>query len=124
MKKSLKVILSLAVVAVVGGAIIWKMANKPVDYETETIARGTVIAEVSVTGSLQPAERVNLEPETSGRVVTISVKEGDLVKAGDTLIALDTRDLQSRLASQRAALAAARAQLSSCSPGPPPRTSP
>jgi multidrug efflux pump subunit AcrA (membrane-fusion protein) len=112
MKKSIKVFLSLAVVAVVGGVGIWKLASKPVKYETEEIKRGNIISEVSVTGSLQPAERVNLEPETSGRVVKIAVKEGDLVKAGDTLIALDTRDLQARLASQRAAVSAARAQLS------------
>lgn len=112
MKKSLKVLISLVAVVAVGGLITWKVVSKPVNYQTETIARGNVVAEVSVTGSLQPAERVSLEPEVSGKVVTIKVKEGDLVKAGDTLITLDARDVQSRLASQRAAVAAARAQLS------------
>lgn len=111
MKKPLKIAIWLTVVAVIFGGGYAVFRPTPVVYETETLARGTVVSEVSVTGSLQPLERVSLEPEVSGRVVEIAVQEGDEVKAGDLLIALDRRDTQARIRSQQAALDASRAEL-------------
>jgi multidrug efflux pump subunit AcrA (membrane-fusion protein) len=119
MKKRSKIIIGMvAVAAVIAAAAVWYAGGDQDLYETEAIERGAVVQEVTVTGSLQPAERVSLEPETSGRVTEKAVSEGDLVKAGDVLVRLDDRDLQARLQSQRASLAAARAALSELVAGP------
>ncbi|MET0389366.1 MAG: HlyD family secretion protein [Polyangiales bacterium] len=53
----------------------------------------------------------NVAPRVSGQVVRVLVKDNQHVKAGDTLIELDTRDLDARLAAARADIAASRAQL-------------
>jgi len=119
MKKLSKYIIAgVTVTAVIGAAAIWRSGGAESIYETEPISRGTVIQEVTVTGSLQPAERVSLEPEVSGKVIDILVTEGDQVMAGDTLVKFDDRDLQSRISSQRAALSAARATLRELVAGP------
>ncbi|HTK05453.1 MAG TPA: efflux RND transporter periplasmic adaptor subunit [Candidatus Eisenbacteria bacterium] len=102
-------LIGVAVVALIAFAVASR--NKPVTYETERIGRGTVIEEVSVTGSLSPSSKISLEPEVSGRIVKLKVDEGSLVKTGDVMAEIDSRDLQSKIASQRASLDSARARL-------------
>ncbi len=119
MKKSIKyATLAVATLAVIGMVMYFRSGDPADLYETETLSRGTVIQEVSVTGSIQPTERVELEPEVSARVVDIPVTEGGQVKTGDLLVALEDNDLKARIASQNAALAAAQAQLSQLIAGP------
>jgi membrane fusion protein (multidrug efflux system) len=52
-------------------------------------------------------------PHVAGQVKRVLVKDNQHVKAGDVLVELDDRDLNVRLASARADLAAAKAQLHS-----------
>jgi HlyD family secretion protein len=118
MKKSSKIIMAVIAVVAVGGFAYARFGGSKVKYETEAVARGSVVSEVSVTGSLEPADKVSLEPEVSARVVAVNVSEGDEVKAGDALVSLDSRDLQARIASQRAAVASASAQLAQLVAGP------
>ncbi len=67
---------------------------------TATVARGTIRASVSASGSIAPAEKVNLNFGVPGTVAEITVAEGQQVKAGDVLARLDTDEL--RLAVQQA----------------------
>ena len=55
----------------------------------------------------------NVAPRVSGQVKRVLVKDNQHVEAGDILVELDDRDLAARLASARADVAAARAQLHS-----------
>jgi HlyD family secretion protein len=57
------------------------------------------------------ARETRLAPEVGGRVLSISVKEGDRVQAGDTVLTLDTRDVQLAIDRAKAERAAAEAQL-------------
>lgn len=102
-------IIGVAAVVLVAFAVASK--NKAPVYETERIERGTVIEQVSVTGSLSSSSKISLEPEVSGRVTKLRVHEGDEVKTGDVLVELDARDLNARIASQRAAVDSAKARL-------------
>jgi membrane fusion protein, macrolide-specific efflux system len=47
---------------------------------------------ISTTGIVQPQNRVNIMPPISGRVDKILVKEGDKVKAGETLVWLSSTE--------------------------------
>ena len=40
------------------------------------------------------ATETRLAPEAGGRILTLLVKEGDRVRPGDTIVTLDTRDVQ------------------------------
>ncbi len=78
-------------------------------YQVTTVARGTVANVVSVTGNVEPVERLTLAFPTGGRLATVAVHEGDRVRAGDLIAQLDDRDAQAALAQAEAALAQAQA---------------
>jgi multidrug efflux pump subunit AcrA (membrane-fusion protein) len=69
-----------------------------------TVSQGVVQSIVSGSGNLEPANQLNVNFGTSGRITKIYVEEGDHVSKGDLLAKLDN-------ASQRVDLAQAQAQL-------------
>lgn len=56
---------------------------------------------------------INLAPEVSGRVVTLPIKDNDVVHAGDLLYAIDPIDFQIAIASAEATVASRKADLDS-----------
>lgn len=71
-----------------------KVPKKVTAYVVST----TEIAQnVSVSGSLLPAEEVELRNEVSGRVVSLHLPEGRLVKKGTLLVKLFDDDLQASM---------------------------
>src|ERR1700742_3114466 len=65
---------------------------------------------VHLNGRLE-APLVDLAPKVSGRVITVAVKEGERVKAGDLLIALDLGDTALSVERDRHGVDSARARL-------------
>ena len=63
-----------------------------------------------VSGHVEATE-TRLAPEVGGRVLTLSVKEGDRVQPGQTVLTLDTRDVELAIDRAKAERAAAEAQL-------------
>jgi HlyD family secretion protein len=57
-----------------------------------------------VAGTVRPAQVINLSFEVAGKVATVAVKAGAVVKAGDTLASLDSADLQRALTQAELAL--------------------
>lgn len=112
MKMTRKSAIIAAVTVLVVGGITFAATRKPkISYETELVDRGTVVQEVSVTGSIVPSKKISLQPEVGGKVARILVVEGAEVKAGDLLIEIESRDILARIASQRAAVDSAKARL-------------
>ncbi|PSW06369.1 efflux RND transporter periplasmic adaptor subunit [Photobacterium rosenbergii] len=58
-------------------------------------------SELSLSGTVQSAQRADLSFRSSGRLVEILVKEGDEVKKGDLLAKLDPKDAETNLNSAR-----------------------
>ncbi|MCK6390799.1 MAG: efflux RND transporter periplasmic adaptor subunit [Azonexus sp.] len=73
--------------------------------ETATLVASDFADELSAVGSLKAAESVVLRPETSGRVVSIGFRDGEVVSKGALLLALDTTVQDAELAQARANLA-------------------
>lgn len=114
------IISTVAAVAIVG--VVFAATRKPVViYETEAVTRGSVVHEVTVTGSIAPFQKIELQPEASGKVSRVHVTEGSEVKAGQVLLEIDARDIQARIASQRAAVDSARARLAELVAGATPQ---
>src|SRR5688572_7563766 len=63
-----------------------------------------------VSGHVEATE-TRLAPEVGGRILTLPVKEGDRVQPGQTVLTLDTRDVQLAIDRAKAERAAAEAQL-------------
>ncbi|MBN1585783.1 efflux RND transporter periplasmic adaptor subunit [Candidatus Uhrbacteria bacterium] len=108
-KKGIVAIVVTAVVLVT--LAVRGVMDSDVAYETAVIDRGTVVERISVTGSVAPKTRIDLQAEVSAKVTGISAAEGDVVEEGDLLVSLDSRDLSARIAGQSAAVEAAEALL-------------
>ncbi|TIW80835.1 MAG: biotin/lipoyl-binding protein, partial [Mesorhizobium sp.] len=62
-------------------------------------------------GFVSSPEVVNINARVSSQIVSIAVKDGQMVKAGDLLISLDDRALKAQLAKDQATLAKDQAML-------------
>lgn len=110
--RAVPVVVVLALAA--GGAWWWQKSaagTQKVNYVTERVVRGPISVTVSADGTLKPTRTVTLGSELSGIVRKVNVDVNDSISAGDVLIELDTRNLESKVASARASLASAKAQL-------------
>src|SRR5687767_16036917 len=65
---------------------------------------------IRVSGHVEATE-TRLAPEAGGRILTLTVKEGDRVQPGQVVMTLDTRDVQLAIQRARADAAGAEAQL-------------
>lgn len=82
------------------GAGVWYYMNRPAEAETDLAASGTVEATDAQLGFQVP-----------GRLLEITVREGDRVRAGQILARLDPSESDARRAQAAAQVEAARAQL-------------
>jgi HlyD family secretion protein len=114
MKK--KVIIA-GLVVVVLGAIAWaNIAFKRapgVTVTSEKIEKRDLESIVSASGKIQPKSNVNISAETSGKVVGLYVNEGDAVTAGQLLLQIDPKNLESNVQNREASLATQKSQLES-----------
>lgn len=104
-----------AAIVVVLGALAWgnfaSRRSTATSVTVETIARHDLEAIVSASGKVEPARQVDISAETMGRVVSLSVVEGQDVTVGQPLLEIDPRNLETAFQNREASLATARAQL-------------
>ena len=109
-----KVFLALGGVIVLGAIGYANLAFKRTtgtSVTVEKIALRDLEAIVSASGKIQAKRSVNMSAETSGKVVNLAVDEGDRVTAGQFLLQIDPRNLQSSLDNHQASLDAAQSTL-------------
>lgn len=70
-----------------------------------------------ISGKVAPNQDVQVVSKVAGRVSSVSVDEGSIVKAGDALVKLEADDYAQQVAQARAALASARAKLADTKAG-------
>jgi macrolide-specific efflux system membrane fusion protein len=75
-------------------------ANKVL--ETVTVTRGTIRAQISTTGNVEPRNRLEIKPPVAGRIDTVLVEEGDTVVKGRTLAWMSSSDRAALLDAARA----------------------
>lgn len=88
--------------------------------EIARIERGSLVASVTATGSVQVGTEVNLSLGLGGEIEEILVEEGERVEAGQLLLRLDDAELRTGVQQAEASLAVARAQLAQLQAGPRP----
>lgn len=109
-----RLLLPALLVAAVGGYYLWQ-ARQPAPAETVSLptveaVMGNVEEAVLASGALEPVRQVSVGAQVSGRVVSLKVKLGDNVKAGDLIAEIDGITQQNALRSAEADLAALKAQ--------------
>lgn len=93
-----------------GGGFGGKKAGR---YLSEAVAVGNVEKTVLGSGVLQPLEVVNVGAQVSGRIQTLPVKLGDVVRKGQILAVIDPSDQISAVRDSEARLIDARARKAS-----------
>ena len=73
--------------------------------------RRDIVQTVEVTGAVKAASTINLEFLSSGKVVSRPREVGDAVSRGTLLMALDSRDIEFKIAKAEAELASSKAKL-------------
>ncbi len=86
----------------------WK--ENPILVQTEKAGRRSITELVVATGRIQPVTKVVINPEVSGEIVELPVREGQSVKAGDVLVRIKADPY---VANRNSADAAFRSALSS-----------
>lgn len=87
-----------------------KLALELLPQDTWLVASGAIRQSISLTGTLQPLNRIEVKSPLPGQVVLVNAREGDRVHKGQVLATLDDSDLQARLRDRLAALDGGQAQ--------------
>ena len=85
-----------------------KMTNS--SYETMTVKKSDIEVPYKFSARMKGQNDVTITPQVSGQLMRIAVSEGQLVKKGQVLFAIDARNAQLELEAAQANLQAALAQ--------------
>jgi HlyD family secretion protein len=93
-KKTIYILLGSAVVIIallIGLSKAGVIGNKDKGKEIEiaNVVTGTIVETVSATGKIQPEIEVKISSEVSGEIISLNVKEGQVVKKGDLLVKIN-----------------------------------
>ena len=109
-----KLFIALGVIVVLAGIAFanFRFRRTPATSVTvEAVTRHDLEAIVSASGKVEAKRSVDISAEMVGKVVNLQVAEGDVVKAGQPLLQIDPRNLESIVQNREASLATARSLL-------------
>jgi HlyD family secretion protein len=112
MSKGVKYSIAGAVLIAVGAIVATtaaKKGNKPTDVRVEEVQKRDLVASVTASGQVRPHTKVDLSSDISGKIVKLSVKEGDFVAKGQFLLQIDPQSYDAAVQRNEASLANARA---------------
>ncbi|APZ90701.1 efflux RND transporter periplasmic adaptor subunit [Fuerstiella marisgermanici] len=107
----LKRIVKFTFVTLIAAGVIYWIKFSPVSVDTYSAERGTIVAEVMGTGTLEARVSTTVSPKISGRIVDIVVDQGSQVSRGKLLVRLDDEELQQQVAIAQANVDAASAAI-------------
>ena len=126
------VLIVLAFVIVLIGLIIWRVRSaKPaaeaevtptVSVKVAKAEKSTIAAPVTAVGTIWPREKADVSAKVSAQIKSMALLKNKLVRAGQVIAVLESRDLQAQRAEAVAALNEARANERSLITGTIPKT--
>ncbi|MEV7924807.1 biotin/lipoyl-binding protein [Kitasatospora sp. NPDC088779] len=115
---------ALGVALLGGAALVYATVNSgtsaaagKTQIRTATVAKGTVLATVSGTGTLVSPTDAAQDFATGGRLTSVKVAVGDAVKKGQVLATVDTTAAQQQVDAAQASLTTANANLTKAQAG-------
>src|SRR6185295_10730098 len=106
------VIGAVVAVVLVGGVVAFTMKpweSKGTEVRMEAVSKRNLVATVTASGKITPKRKVDISADITGRIITIPVKEGDIVRRGDLLLRIDPSQYEAQVARAQAGLSAAEA---------------
>jgi HlyD family secretion protein len=109
-KIGVAIVLVAGIISVVGMSAA-KRSNKAIDVKIEPVQKRDLIASVTASGQVRPETMVDVASDVSGKITKLSVKEGQMVSAGQFLLQIDPSLAQADVQRADAVVASSRAQL-------------
>lgn len=120
------------VVLLLAGLIIWRVRSSATETETAVtptvsvkvakVEKETIAAPVTAVGTIWPREKADVGAKISAQIKSMPLLKNKLVRAGEVIAVLESRDLQAQRAEAVAALNEARANERSVVTGTIPKT--
>ncbi len=107
---SQSIVVGVAAVVVGVVACTGKKASS-VPIPTAAVERRDIVVDASATGAVEPINVVEVKSKASGQITQMPVETGTLVKPGDLIVQLDTRDVKNQYDQSFADVRAAEAKL-------------
>jgi len=104
------IVVGVAAVVVSVVACTGKKASG-VPIPTAAVDRRDIVVDASATGAVEPINVVEVKSKASGQITQMPVETGTLVKPGDLIVQLDTRDVKNQYDQSLADVRAAEAKL-------------
>ena len=103
--------LGIAAVSVLTGCHIDMPQETVSSFETMRVDTTDIVLPIKFSAKMQGQDDVNITPQVSGQLMKIYVTEGQIVKKGQLLFSIDSRNAQHDVESARANLQAAQSNL-------------
>jgi HlyD family secretion protein len=104
-RKTILVLVALTAVA------CSKKKDQALTIPVEEVKRQTIVVDAEATGVVEPINVIEVKAKSSGQIIAMPVETGTLLKPGDLLVQLDTRDTRNSYAQAKADLDAAVTKL-------------
>lgn len=117
-KKWIIIIVIAVVVLVSGGLLLWgqrakatkEEANNTPEIKTATVERGNIEVTIDATGTIEPLNIVEVSSKASGKILEITVEEGDYVEQDAVIARVETTYVAADLEQARADFNASQAR--------------
>ena len=118
-KKWIIVIVIAVVVLVSGGLLLWgqfakatrEEASSGPEIKTATVERGNIEVTIDATGTIEPLNIVEVSSKASGKILELTVEEGDYVEQNAVIARIETTYVSADLDQAEADFSAAQARL-------------
>ncbi len=108
---SLSVRKLIAVATLALGSACASKDQKAIPVSTVPVTRRDIVIDAQATGVVEPIFVVEVKSKAGGQIVKLPVETGSIVKPGDLLVQIETRDVQNQYDQVAAQLDAARSKL-------------
>ena len=92
-----------------GHPVVETSTNPPISVSTQVAAIQAIAGTQTLTGTVEPIEVVTTTSRVMGQIISLPVKEGDRVKAGQILAKIDVKDIDAQRNQATAAITQAQA---------------
>ena len=118
-KKWIIIIVIAVVVLVSGGLLLWgqrakatkEEANNTPEIKIATVERGNIEVTIDATGTIEPLNIVEVSSKASGKILEITVEEGDYVEQDAVIARIETTYVAADLEQAQADFSASQARL-------------
>ena len=94
-----KILGIILLLILVGGGYYYFVGSKTTEVQQQTVSAriGKALATVSATGTIKPVNSVEISSKITALIKEVKVKENEIVKAGQTLVILEDKELSTKL---------------------------